>query len=84
MSTAYTLTEAQMLHLEMKLDDIAAAAGRMGRKDWALWVGAALLGAFVQGILTPEVVQDIVRMMVDGLGYLGGGGGTPPLLPPMT
>ena len=24
-----------MLHLEKKLDDITAAAGRMGRKDWA-------------------------------------------------
>jgi hypothetical protein len=82
-STAYALSEAQMLHLEAKLDDIAAAAGRMGRKDWALWVSGALLGAFVQGILPPEVVQDIVRMTVDGLGYLRGGGGTPPLLPPM-
>jgi hypothetical protein len=81
-STAYALSEAQMLHLEAKLDDIAAAACRMGRKDWALWVGGALLGAFVQGILPPEVVQDIVRMTVDGLGYLLGGGGTPPLLPP--
>ena len=70
-----------MLHLEAKLDDIAAAAGRMGRKDWALWVSGALLGAFVQGILPPEVVQDIVRMTVDGLGYLLGGGGTAPLLP---
>jgi hypothetical protein len=49
-STAYALSEEQALHLEAKLDDIAAAAGRMGRKDWALWVGAALLGAFVQGI----------------------------------
>jgi hypothetical protein len=82
-STAYALSEAQMLHLEAKLDDIAAAAGRMGRKDWALWVSGALLGAFVQGILPPEVVQDIVRMTVDGLGYLLGAGGTPPLLPPM-
>ena len=73
-----------MLHLEAKLDDIASAAGRMGRKDWALWVSGALLGAFVQGILPPEVVQDIVRMTVDCLGYLLGGGGTPPLLPPTT
>lgn len=83
-STRYALSEAQMLHLEAKLDDIAAAAGRMGRKDWALWVSGALLGAFVQGILPPEVVQHIARMTVDGLGYLLGGGGTPPLLPPMT
>jgi hypothetical protein len=73
-SRAYALSEVQMLHLEAKLDDIAAAAGRMGRKDWALWVSGALLGAFVQGILPPEVVQHIIRMTVDGLGYLLGGG----------
>ena len=82
--TMYSLSDAQMLQLEAKLDDIAAAAGRMGRKDWALWVSAALLGAFVQGILPPEVVQHIIKMAVHGLGYLLGGGGTPPLLPPMT
>ncbi len=57
----------QARHLQAKLDDIAAAAGRMGRKDWALWVSAALLGAFVQGILPPEVVQHIIRLTVDGL-----------------
>jgi hypothetical protein len=83
LNTAYALSEVQMLDLEAKLDDIAAAAGRMGRKDWALWVSGALLGAFVQAILPPEVVQHIIRMTVDGLGYLLGGGGTPPLLPPM-
>lgn len=82
LNTAYALSEVQMLDLEAKLDDIAAAAGRMGRKDWALWVSGALLGAFVSGILPPEVVQHIIRMTVDGLGYLLGGGGTPPLLPP--
>ena len=81
-STSYALSEVQARHLEAKLDDIVAAAGRMGRKDWTLWVGGALLGAFVQGILPPEVVQHIIRMTVDGLGYLLGGGGTPPLLPP--
>lgn len=81
---AYALSEVQMLHLQAKLDDIAAAAGRMGRKDWALWATAALLGAFVQGILPPEVVQHIIKMTIDGLGHLLGGGGTPPLLPPMT
>jgi hypothetical protein len=81
-STAYALSEAQMLHLEAKLDDIAAAAGRMGRKDWALWVSGALLGVFVQGILPPDVVQHIFTMTVHCLGLLDGGG-TPPLLPPM-
>jgi hypothetical protein len=82
--TAYALSEAQTLHLEAKLDDIAAAAGRVGRKDWTLLVCGALLGAFVQGILPPEVVQDILRTTLDGLGSLFGGGGGPPELPPAT
>lgn len=80
----YSLSDAQILHLEAKLDDIAAAAGRMGRKDWTLLVCGALLGAFVQGILPQEAVQDILRMTLDGLGYLFGGGGGPPQLPPVT
>ena len=80
----YSLSDAQVLHLEAKLDDIAAAAGRVGRKDWTLLVCGALLGAFVQGILPPEVVQDILRTTLDGLGSLFGGGGGPPELPPAT
>ena len=53
-STAYALSEAQMLHLEAKLDDIAAAAGRMGRKDWALWVSGALAGCVRPGDPAPR------------------------------
>jgi hypothetical protein len=80
----YSLSDAQILHLEAKLDDIAAAAGRMGRKDWTLLVSGALLGSFVQGILPPEAVHDILRMTLEGLGYVFGGGGGPPQLPPVT
>jgi len=80
----YSLSDAQILHLEAKLDHIAAAAGRMGRKDWTLLVCGVLLGAFVQGILPPQAVQDILRMTLDGLGYLLGGEGGPPQLPPGT
>jgi hypothetical protein len=72
----YSLSDAQILHLEARLDDVAAAASRMGRKDWTLLVCGALLGAFVEGILPQEAVQDI-------LSYLFGGGG-PPELPPVT
>ena len=80
----YSLSDTQILHLEAKLDDIAAAAGRMGRKDWTLLVCGALLGTFVQGILPTEAVQDILRMTLDGLGYLFGGEGGPPQLSPGT
>ncbi len=65
----YSLPEAQILQLEAKLDDIAAAAGRMGRKDWTLLVCGAMFGPLVQGILPPDAVHDILRMTLDGLGY---------------
>lgn len=81
-TSTYSLSEEQVLHLEARLDDIAAAAGRMGRKDWTLLVCGALLGVFVQGILPQEAVQDILRMTFDGLAYLFGGGGGPPQLSP--
>jgi uncharacterized membrane protein YraQ (UPF0718 family) len=71
-----------MLRLESQLDNMAAAAGRMGRKDWILLVCGALLGAVIQGILPPEALQDIVTMTLDGLGYLFSGGAEPPQLPP--
>ena len=80
----YSLSDAQILHLEAKLDDIATAASRVGRKDWTLLFGGVLLGAFVQRILPPEAVQDILRITLDGLAYLFGGGGGPPQLPPGT
>lgn len=80
----YSLSDPQILHLEAKVDDIAAAAGRLGRKDWTLVVCSVLLGTFVQGILPPEAVQDTLRMTLDGLGYLFGGEGGPPQLPPGT
>jgi hypothetical protein len=32
----------------------------------------------------PEAVHDILRMTLDGLAYLFGGGGGPPQLPPGT
>jgi hypothetical protein len=80
----YSLSDVQIQHLEAKLNDIAAAADRMGRKDWTLLVCGALLGAFVQGILPQEAVHDILRMTLDGLGYLFGGGGPPPQIPPVT
>jgi hypothetical protein len=71
-----------MLHLEAKRH-------RSGRRSYRSEGLGALgqrraAGCVRPGILPPEVVQHIIRMTVDGLGYLLGGGGTPPLLSPMT
>lgn len=77
----YSLSDSQRLSLEAKLDDIEAAAGRVGRKDWLLLVCGVMFSAIVTGLLPPEAVQEILAMLLHGLDHLFGGGGTPPLLP---
>lgn len=80
----YSLSEAQTLSVEVKLDGIAAAARRMGRKDWLLMFGGVILSATLADLLPPEAVWDILAMASRGLGHLfgGGGGGAPPQLHP--
>lgn len=80
----YSLTDAQMRHLEAQLGNITAATDRVGRKDWTLLVYGVVLNTFVDGILPPEAVQDILRMTLDGLSYLLGPPGDGPQLPPAT
>ena len=76
----YSLSDEQMLSLEAKLEDIQAAAGRIGRKDWQLLFYGVMLTVIVGGLVPPEVVQAILTMALHGLGHLFGHGGTP-LLP---
>ena len=77
------LSETQMMSVESKLDDMAAAASRVGRKDWLLMFGGAVLALFMERLLPHEVVWDIVRLVGDGLGHLFGGDGLP-VLPPLS
>jgi hypothetical protein len=82
--TTYSLSEAQRRSFEASLDEVEAAAGRIGRKDWILLFGGAMLGAIFQGLLPPEAVQDILKMALDGVQHLLDGGGGPPRLAPGT
>jgi hypothetical protein len=81
---AYPLSEVQSLSIAAKLDDIALAAGRVGRKDWRLLVGGAILSVIIADLLPREAVWDILTMALQGLGHLFNGGGGPPQLPLMT
>lgn len=78
----YSLSEAQMLTLEAKIDDLEAAAGRIGRKDWRLLFCGVMFTVIVTGLLSPEAVQHILVKVLHGLENLFGGG--PPQLPPLT
>jgi len=84
-----SVSEAQRLSLEAKLDQLAAAAGRVGRREWQLMCGGVVLDAILQQLLPPEAVSGIFEMVGNALGHLFGGHGvpqrltvTPPASPP--
>lgn len=81
---SYPLSEAQLLSLDAKLDEIEVAAGRIGRKDWQLLFYGVMFTVIVTGLLSPEAAQHILTMALHGLAPLLGGGGRPPQLPPVT
>lgn len=83
MKEKYSLSEAQMLSLEAKLDDIEAAAGRIGRKDWQLLFLGVIFTAIVSGLLPPEAVRHIFVTALHSLDQLFGGGGVQQQLPPI-
>lgn len=77
------ISEARMLSAEAKLDYVVSAASRLGRKDWALMFGGAVVSVIVADLL-PEVMEDLLTMASHILDQLFGAGGGPPQLPPMT
>lgn len=77
-----SVSKAQRLSLEAKLDELAAAVGRVGRRDWQLMFGGVILGVILQQLLPPEAVSDIIEMVGHALGHLFGGNGVPQLPPP--
>jgi hypothetical protein len=78
----YPLDPARSVSLNAKLDNIEAAAGRIGRKDWQLLVYGAMFNLIITGLLPPEAVKQVLLILLQGLVHLFGGGGTPPQLPP--
>jgi hypothetical protein len=78
--TAYALSEAKMELLAAKLDEVLAASGRMGRKDWAVFFGGVMLTVIVTDLLPPSAVQDILVSVLHALEHLFGADGGPPLL----
>jgi hypothetical protein len=66
--------------VEARFDELEAAAGRIGRKDWRLQFFGVMLMVIVAGLMPPEGLQHILVMAVHGLDRLFGGGGPPELL----
>lgn len=76
----YALSEGQTRLLEERFDYLAAAAGRVGRKDWILMAAGLLLGYVLTAALPPEAARDILGTLLTSIGHILGHG-PPPALP---
>jgi hypothetical protein len=70
----YSLSEAQMLVLDAKLDYLVDAAGRLGRTDWrGVFVGT-MLTFVLTAALPPESARHILLTLLRSIGHLLGHG----------
>jgi hypothetical protein len=73
-SRTYSLSGLQVRLLEEKLDNLAAAAGRVGRKDWLLMAAGVMLGYVLTAALPPEAAREILGTLITSIGHVAGHG----------
>jgi hypothetical protein len=73
-SRTYSLSESQSRLLEERLDYLASAARRVGRKDWLLMAAGLILGYVLTAALPPEAAMDILRTLLRSIGQILGHG----------
>jgi hypothetical protein len=73
-SRTYSLSEAQTRFLEEKLDDLAAATDRVGRKDLLLMAAGLMLSYVLGAALPPEAARDILVTLLTSIGHILGSG----------
>ena len=79
----YSLTMEQTQHFDQRFDHLEAASHRVGRKDWQVMVGGAILAVALDQVVPREALPHLLAMAAHTIEHLFGDGGTPPLpLPP--
>jgi hypothetical protein len=71
----YELSAAHMSQVEQRLDEAEKASQRVGRKDWTLMFAGTVFTLLVSGIITPDIAQHMLMVVLHGLGHLFGLGG---------
>ena len=74
------IPEAELQALEAKLDYLITAAEHTRRKEWLIVAFTVISQPFVNGVLTPTVVNNVLHAVSVGLGSMFGH--PMPLLPP--
>jgi hypothetical protein len=75
------LSEAQVLILDARFDELEAAIRHVGRMAWRLMFLGVVFTLFVTGIVPPEAVRQIPVTALHSLDHLFGGGSGPSQLP---
>ena len=73
-SRTHSLSEAQSQLLEERLDYLAAAAKRVGRKDWLLMAAGVMLSYVLGAALPPHAASDILGTLLTSIGHILGHG----------
>ncbi len=68
----YSLSAAQMRALDTKLDYLADAARRLGRKDWLNVCAGAVFGYILDASLSPEAARGMLSALIRAIGHVYG------------
>lgn len=80
-TNTYELTGNQLSEVNERLDQIAEASRRLGRKDWLMAFSGAVFSLILSDLIPPQAAQHILMLALQGLGHLFGLGGPPAPLP---
>jgi hypothetical protein len=72
----------QIAQIEEKLDEVAEASKRMGRKDWLVYFLGAITALIITATVAAPVGEHIFTMVIHGLAHLFTDGNEPPQIPP--
>jgi hypothetical protein len=76
------LPREQIARIEEKLDEVAEASKRMGRKDWLVFFLGTITALIITATVAAPVGEHIFTMAIHGLAHLFTGGNEPPQIPP--
>jgi hypothetical protein len=74
----FELTSAQLERIDEKLDEVAEASKRMGRKDWFVFLLGTITALIITATVTAGVGGHILNMVIQGIAHLFTGGNEPP------
>ena len=81
MRERFELEAGQLDGIDQKLDELAHASTRVGRKDWTITLYGAAMGMILNDLVQPNIAMNVIGMVAHGLAHIFGLGSPPPAIP---